>query len=369
MLYLDNAATSFPKPRGVSKAVKKCIDKYCGNPSRSSHFYSVKAAEQVYLTRESIANEFGINEPERVVFTVNATYSLNTAIKCLISAPCHVLISDLEHNSVLRPLVKLSESVGITFSRFDTDGDIAGNLEEALTPDTRAIVSTLSSNVTGKTIPPDIISNFASRHGLISIADASQLAGHRRIDLSAHPFTALCAPGHKALFGTQGVGFIILDKNVSADTLVEGGSGASSLSPTMPDYLPERFEAGTLPTPAIVGLRQGLRYIDERGIDDINVYLYQLTEYCRERLCAIKNMQIFGAENGIVSFRIAGVCCDELARSLDERGICVRSGLHCAPLVHRKLGTIKTGLIRISFSALSKRSDADMLCRTLKDIL
>ena len=369
MLYLDNAATTFPKPKSVRRAVNQCIAEYCGNPARSSHFYSLRASEEVFLARETIAAAFGINEPERVVFTQNATHSLNLAIKCLITTPCHVLISDVEHNSVLRPIIKLSNTLGISFSIFSTTGDLEKNLRLSLRDDTKVIISTLASNVTGEPISARTVSDFAKQHGLISIVDASQIAGHRAVDLAATPFTALCAPGHKGLFGIQGAGFCIFAKNVVTDTIIEGGSGSASLSMNMPEDLPERLEAGTLPTPSIVALRRGIEFTEREGVGSISLRLDKEIARFKERLGAIKNCEIFGGECGILSFRIKDVSCDALAQRLDDAGICVRSGLHCAPLVHEKLGTLNTGLIRISLSALSGKRDADTFYSALKGIL
>ena len=369
MLYLDNAATTFPKPRSVTKEVRRCIEKYCGNPSRGAHFYSLRAGEEIYLSRERIAEYFGISEPERVVFTENATYALNIAIKCLIKTPCNIMISDLEHNSVLRPIVKLCESEGFSFSVFSTKKDLGKSLEEAVTPDTGAIVCTLASNVSGATLSQKLISDFAKRHKLISIVDSSQLAGHKSVDLKETPFTALCAPAHKALYGIQGAGFAIFDKSYAVDTLIEGGSGSDSRLTHMPIYLPERLEGGTLPTPSIVALRKGIEFINERGQENIRRHIDGIADRFEERLKRIGNIEIFRGECGIISFRINGVPCDALAEKLGDLGICIRNGLHCSPLAHKTLGTIKTGLLRISISALNRSRDADLFYTALKNAL
>jgi selenocysteine lyase/cysteine desulfurase len=316
-----------------------------------------------------IASAFGIDGAEQVVFTQNATYALNLAIKGLITSPCHVLISDIEHNSVLRPIIKLNKTLGISFSIFSTSGDLEKNLELLIKDDTKAIISTLASNVTGQQVSAKTISDFANRHGLISIVDASQLAGHRKIDLTETPFTALCAPGHKGLFGIQGAGFSIFAKNTITETLIEGGSGAASLSAYMPEDLPERLEAGTLPTPSIVALRRGIEFTESEGVENIGLRLDKSIACFKERIFSIKNAEIFGGDCGILSFRIKDVSCDDLAQRLADSGICIRSGLHCAPLVHKKLGTLDTGLIRISLSALSGKRDADIFYSALKGIL
>ena len=368
MIYLDNAATEFPKPRSVLCSVNECISKYCGNPSRSAHFYSIRASEEIYLAREAVSEEFGSHFPERVVFTQNTTHALNVAIKCLIAKPCHILISDSEHNSVLRPVVKLCENDGFSYSEFNTDGNLIKNIESAIRKDTGAIVTTLSSNVTGRILSPKLISETSKKHGLISIVDAAQLAGHSQVDLASTPFSAFCAPAHKGLYGIQGAGFVIFDDPHVPRTLLEGGSGTASGSLFMPDDLPERLEAGTLPTPSIVSLRHGIEFINDRGQGAIKKHIDKLSENYIDILTKC-GAQVFGGECGIVSFRFNGISCDALSYRLSDAGICIRSGLHCAPLMHKKLGTLDTGLIRISLSAFSKQRDCDRFRRILRSIL
>ena len=369
MLYLDNAATEYPKPRRVRREVMRCITRYCGNPQRSSHYYSVRASEEVYLARVAVAELFGAESEECVVFTENATYALNLAIKSLIRSPCHILISDLEHNATLRPTVQLAERRGYSYSVFSTVGDIEGSLEESLRPDTGAIITTLASNVNGRIIPPVVISDFAKRHGLISIADASQFAGHYPIDLRECPFTALCAPAHKGLLGIQGAGVAVFDGGAVTDTFIEGGSGSDSRSPVMPTRLPDRLEAGTLPTPSIVALRRGIEVIKDRGLGEIGYSLARVSAAFCDRLSEIKGCEVFSEGCGIISFRVSGITTDTIASALDKAGICVRAGLHCAPLAHRTLGTVDTGLVRISLSLFNHIRESDIFYRELKKIL
>ena len=219
MIYLDNAATSFPKPQSVIKAIKECIQKYCGNPGRSTHKMSVKTSEKVYEARERIAEFLGLDVPENVVFTQNATHSLNLAIKTTIKPNTHVLISDIEHNSVLRPIYALKQKTGVRYSIFATDGDIRKSIVSKIENDTKYIVSTLASNVIGREVPLDILSGISKDYGLTLIVDASQLIGHKKIDLSKNQCDVLCAPGHKALFGIQGIGFCIFSDNLERQTI------------------------------------------------------------------------------------------------------------------------------------------------------
>jgi len=368
LIYLDNAATTFPKPKSVIRAVRECIEKYCANPGRSAHKLALRASEEVYHTRELVADFLSLPDAERIVFTLNATYAMNLAIKSTITQKCHVLISDLEHNSVLRPIVKLARTLGVEYSVFATDGNIEKNISANIRPDTRAIISTLASNVTGKEIPLKLLSKMRKKHSVKLIVDASQLIGHKKINLKETPCDILCAPGHKALFGIQGIGFAAFCDNESRESFIEGGSGTDSLNPLMPETLPEHFEAGTLPTPAIVSLGAGIEYINSIGIDAVMKKIDDLTEKITDTLSDEKGIRIYGNSGGIVSFSLEGIPSSVVARELDGYHICVRSGLHCAPMTHEKLGTTKFGLTRVSVSVFNDKSCADKLFLAIKEI-
>ena len=366
MIYLDNAATSYPKPRSVLKEVARCIKHYGGNPGRSAHSLSIKAAEKIYDTREKIAEVLNYPFPERIVFTPNATYALNMAIKGLINEPCHCLISDLEHNSVIRPLNARINSIGGKISVFKTDGDLSEAIRPLIREDTRFIVCTSSSNVTGRKISLEHLSKIASENGIKLIIDLSQSIGHYEINASKLTFAALCAPGHKALLGLQGSGFVVFGKDELPCTLIEGGSGNETLSKEMPIYLPERMEGGTLFTPAIASLCCGIEYIQSYGEACIERKISDLTERMEETFSEIPSLTLYGAENGIAAFNIDNVPSEIVARYLAEEGICVRGGLHCAPLTHSGLGTINGGAVRASVSIFNSHYDIDRLYRALK---
>ncbi len=368
MIYFDNAATTFPKPRCVLDKTEFCLKKYCGNAGRSSHSLSLRSGEEIYYTREMLANHIGIDTPEQIVFTYNATYALNLAIKSLITQKCHILISDFEHNSVIRPLEKLKELIGIEYDCFKTDGDIKKALNAALRPDTRVIISSIASNVTGDNIPIKILSDFASENSLMLIIDASQALGHTEINLTETPCDAFCAPGHKGLFGIQGSGFVYFKEKTRRESFIEGGSGSDSASKYMPVLLPEGYEAGTLSTPAIVSLGAGLGYIEKTGIERINEKMNFLTNYAYERLSNINGIRIYKRGCGIISFNLGDIPSSAVAALLDKRGICVRGGLHCAPSIHKKLGTMRQGAVRISFSYLNRKKEVDRFYSALKSI-
>ncbi len=369
MIYLDNAATSFPKPKCVINEVRKCITEYCGNPGRSSHSLAIAAATKIYQTRELLSDFLGVDRCENIVFTPNATYAINLAIKGMITHKCHCILSDIEHNSVLRPMQRCVDELGCELSYYNSDLCP----EEAIVPlirdDTEFIVTTIASNVSGKVIDVRSLSHVAKKHNLRLIIDASQYLGHIALDLKDSYYTVICSAGHKALFGIQGSGFAIFSSGAPINTLAEGGSGIDSFSHYMPILSPERYEPGTQATPAIASLFAGISYVRSIGAQRIAEHLNTLTEKTVEILKSRKNIKVYGAGNGIVSFNATGYSSSILSELLNEYGIATRSGFHCAPSIHRKLGTEYMGAVRISFSYLNKVSELDKLNRALRSIL
>ena len=368
MIYLDNAATSFPKPRSVIREVTKCLSEYCGNPGRSSHRMAIAAADKIYETRELIATLLVYKKCENVIFAHNATYALNLVIKGLINEKCHCIISDLEHNSVLRPLYKVQEKYGGTTSVYDTDLPLRKAIIPLIRPDTKIIISTLCSNVTGKTINFEELSSIAEEHDLMLVLDASQCLGHTELKLKDKYFTALCSAGHKALFGIQGSAFAIINDCKLFDTLTEGGSGVDSFSQTMPVLLPERYEAGTMSTPAIASLNAGIRFINDVGISSIEAHVKSLTNLLEHELNNIKYITLYGSDQGIASFNVRDFPSSYISGILDKNGIATRPGFHCAPLIHRKFKNESRGAVRASLSYFSTEKDVYRLIDTLKRI-
>ncbi len=365
MIYLDNSATSYPKPLCVKRAVRKSIGECGGNAGRSGHFLSLKTAENIYNARETVANHIGFNCPERIVFTVNATHALNLAIKGLITEPCHVIISNLEHNSVLRPIISLQDKIGVKYSVFDARKPLYEEIASHVRPDTKYIICTAVSNVTGADVDIRILSEVAKEYGIGLILDLSQYLGHRRLDVSGMHFSALCAPGHKGLLGVMGCGFAVFGKDINPTPIFEGGSGYDTLNRRMPDHLPERMEAGTLPTTAIVSLMHGIRYIENHGVICIEKKLSSLCSYAHDNLAELGFTTVYGAENGIVAFNVNDISSIEVASFLDKNGIYVRGGLQCAPLAHAAYNTLNQGMVRASFSLYNSRGDVDKLIRAL----
>ncbi len=292
------------------------------------------------------------------------------AIKTTVKSGWHLLVSDIEHNSVLRPVYRLARECGVSFSVFNSDAlSLEDEIEASITKQTRAIICTLGSNVTGKALPIGTLSRIKKRHNLKLIVDASQVIGHEAINLAKTPVDVLCAPGHKALFGICGIGFAIFQDKEPRESFIEGGSGIDTLNPLMPEENPEHFEGGTLPIPAIASLLRGIEFINSVGIDEIRSRLSVMLDEYKARLEAISGASLYSEGLGIVSFSLDGIPSSVVADELDRQGICVRAGLHCAPLIHEKLGTTKFGLTRISLSYLNRDEDKDKFYLALRDIV
>ena len=368
MIYFDNAATTFPKPKEVIKEAFDCLRHYCGNAGRSSFGISLKASEKIYETRDTIADFINFYDPARVIFTHNATHALNIAIKGEINTRSHVIISDLEHNSVLRPLYKSVSRYGGEISVFDSDLPIKEALIPLLKDDTRLIICSLASNVTGKM--PDYIELYkiAKSKNIKIILDASQYFGHKEFNYRDCPADYIISSGHKSLFGLQGSGILLLGNKSFPDTLIEGGNGYDSLNRGMGELVPEKYEAGTVAAPSIIGLGAGIRYLKEISLKSVEEKLYTLTQKTLSILDSFKAVDVLGFGGGIISFNFKSTPSNVISEDLSKYGIITRSGVHCAPLIHNKLGTSKTGTVRISFSYLNRLSELDKLYKALKNI-
>jgi len=377
-VYLDNAATSFPKPRSVIREVNACISRYCGNAGRSSHPLAMESAKKIYECRELISDFFGIGAPERVIFSQNTTYALNLFIKGVLRKGDHVIISDLEHNSVWRPICKLARDGVIEYDVFPSMcGDeranstrITAGLAGLVKKNTRLVVCTHASNICSYSLPIERIGAFCRRHNILFAVDAAQSAGHLPLDMGKMKIDALCAPGHKGLYGIQGVGFLALSDNIKPDTLVEGGNGLSSLECEMSESFPERYEAGTLPTPSIAGLTEGIKVVKELGIEKIAEHEAALFRYTAERLSEIPEISVHlpQYEGAVLLFSHKNIASERLTAMLGDRGICLRGGFHCSALGHKTLGTLETGAVRAGFGIFNSSADADRLISAVKEI-
>ena len=364
MIYLDNAATTYPKPPGVLKAVVDCIERIGGNPGRGAHALSLLASEEVYNARCAAAEFLGVNDPSTIVFIPNATFGLNLAIRCRVKPGDHILLSDQEHNAVLRPVVRLRDEGIADYSIFSATDPIA-DVKRKENRRTAVLICNPVSNVTGDKVPILEVAKYAKDRGYFLILDGSQWIGHGTPDPDVVKLAdAIAVPGHKGLYGIQGSGFIYLKSAERCAPFVLGGSGSLSANPRMPEYLPDRYEAGTLSTPAIVSLAAGIRFLNEYGADRLVRHEDSLRRYAWDRLSEIKGVALYGRkDNGssVLSFSMKDVSPEETARRLDQAGIAVRAGLHCAPMIHKTLCTFPNGTVRIGFGAFNTQDDVDQL--------
>ena len=371
LTYLDNAATSFPKPSSVVDAVRDCLLYDCGNAGRGSHKLALRAAERIYECRERLAAFFEADGPEQVCFTLNTTEALNIAIKGLLKRGDHVLISDMEHNAVYRPIYKLWSEGKIEYDVFPTlacadkrtPNAICAQIAKLIRRNTRMLVCTGASNICSLSMPLEEIGDFCRKNGIVFVVDGAQCAGHMPISLKKMKIDALCIPAHKGLLGPQGCGALILAKGIAPTGLCEGGNGIASLSGVMEGELPERLEAGTLALPAIAGLCEGVKIIEELGVEAIEYHEKKLFSIAAERIGNIKGAKILCPQykGSVLTFSIDGYGSEQVAGILSGEGICVRGGFHCCALGHRTLGSDGAGGVRISFGAHNSSKDIDRL--------
>ena len=374
MIYLDNAATTFPKPPCVTEEICRCIKKYCGNPGRSSHALSIKSAEKIFEARELLAELFNA-KAENVVFTYNTTYALNIAIKGYFKYYSHILISDIEHNSVLRPIHELSRQKLCSYDIFSTSGseeEVIESIKGKLKPNTSMIVCAHASNICSRRLPIKKIGELCQEYNMFFVVDGAQSAGLYKIDVSDMNINALCIPAHKSLYGPQGVGAIIFGGDNVGRSVIEGGTGINSIERSMPDVLPEAYEAGTLSTPTIAGLSEALKWLKAVECDKICAYEEELYSYICSKLLDYERFEVYQGSKmrgNTLIFNVKGFSPAQISGELDKRGICIRSGLHCAPLAHQTLGVPTDGAIRIGLGVYNTKSDLNTLYDALLEII
>ena len=372
---MDHAATSYPKPLAVRNEVARCLCEYGGNPGRGSHVLSMRAAEKVYECRERLASFFGVEDPERIMFTMNTTYALNLVLKGLIREGDHVILSDMEHNAVWRPLYRWEQEGKIQTDTFRSGAEVGTGainvceaIEKVLRKESRLLVCAQASNICSLELPIREIAQFCHDHGLLFVVDGAQSAGHFPIRVDEWGIDALCIPGHKGLLGPQGCGVLILGKGVAPETLLQGGNGVYSLEGEMTDQFPERYEVGTLPTPAIAGLSEGIQVLERIGLENVCAYERWLSRYAKELLGNTEGIHLYAPwyEGSILLFDVKGWSSEEVGAWLNEAGICVRSGHHCAALAHKTLCTPENGAVRVSLGMTNRRADIDSLWKALR---
>ena len=375
MIYLDNAATTLRKPPQVVEAVAAAMGSF-GNSARGTHAEALAASRIIYDTRCRLAALFGCRRPDHVAFTCNSTEALNIAISGCIRAGDHVISTDLEHNSVLRPLYRLERERGVALSFVPADkrGNIDyADFEKLLRLNTRAVVCTHASNLTGNALDLVRIGAFAHAHGLLFIVDASQSAGVLPIDMEQMHIDVLCFTGHKSLMGPQGTGGLCVREGVDIRPWKVGGTGVQTYSETQPEQMPTRLEAGTLNGHGIAGLNAALAFLEKTGIDRIHAHETALLHRFAEGVREIPGVTLYGDFSGertaVAALNLADMDSGEVADLLSEDyGIATRPGAHCAPRLHRALGTEEQGAVRFSFGWYNTEEDADAAVRALREI-
>jgi len=376
MIYLDNAATSFPKPQQVIDAVVDCLKNKGANPGRSSHQGALEASRIIFETREKLAQLFGVEDSSNIIFTLNATDALNLGIKGILKSGDHVITTSMEHNSVSRPLNTLAEQgVLVTKVKCDIKGypDL-NELEKAINDKTKLIVTTHASNLTGTLMPIIEIADIVQKNGLLYMVDAAQTAGSFPIDVQEIGIDMLACAGHKALLGPQGTGMLYISPDVELEELRQGGTGGHSEEPLQPRTRPDRYESGTPNTPGIAGLGAGIDFIQATGIDVIRKKEDKLFHHLYGSLKEIDGVQLYGPQAEeprapVLSLNINDIGCHEVAFILDEAfGIAARPGLHCAPDAHRTIGTIETGTVRLSLGFFNSEQDIDTAVKAIAQL-
>lgn len=378
IIYLDNAASTWPKPPGVAEAAARMIAECAAGPGRGTHRMALAAGRALLETRCRLANLFHVRNPADIAFTANGSAALNLAIKGFLRPGDHVISTALEHNSVRRPLAELERTSGITTTWVPADPE--GNLDlkafaAAFRPQTALVVCTHASNLLGSVLPIGEMAAIARRNGARILVDAAQTAGSRPIDVEALGIDMLAFPGHKGLFGPQGTGGLYVHPDLTLEPLIHGGTGSRSEESGMPDVRPDRYEGGTPNVPGIAALGEGVRFVLDQTPEAIREKERRLVDLMMDGLAGIAGVRILGPKPGrdragIVSFVAEGIDSAEMAFLLDRHyGIAVRAGYHCTPLGHETAGTTGVGAVRASVSCMNTADDARALVAAVKEIM
>lgn len=377
VMYFDQAASSWPKPPAVMEAMMDCMQDYAANPGRGSHQMAVKASRVLFETRKNLARLFGIKNPNDLSFALNTTHALNQAIKGFVKPGDHVICTNIEHNSVRRPLEHLKATAGIelTYIRNDEEGNVQlEDFKKALRPDTSLVVVNHSSNLLGTIMPVAEIGEICRAHGAKLLVDAAQSAGILPIHVGDMHIDMLAFPGHKGLLGPQGTGGLYIHPDIDLEPFLHGGTGSQSEAIHQPTVRPDRYEAGTQNTVGIAGLNEGVKFVMAETIEKIHAKEWRQTQMLMEGLLGIQGVTILGPslgqnKTGIVSFNINHADSSEVAFILDQSfQIAVRSGYHCTPLAHESAGTLAMGAVRSSIGYFTTDEEVDALIYAVKEI-
>ena len=372
LVNFDNAATTFPKPITVQNAALTAITKYGGNPGRSGHSLSLETAKAVYSARNKCAEFFGA-ETENVIFTLNCTHALNLAIKGIMAQGGHIITSNMEHNSVSRPIYALSKhnckyDIAVVSN---SDEETIANFEKLITIETKAIICTVASNVTGQILPYKRIAQLCKKYNLCFIVDGAQGCGILPIKLS-DGINIICTAGHKGLYGPTGTGLLVTDAKFPLETIIEGGTGSTSLELQQPDFYPDRLESGTINTVGAIALGAGVDFVKRTGVSKIYAHEDSLCNQFLNGIKLINGIKIYRNDYcsyvPIVSFNLAELNANEVTQILSDRGFGLRGGLHCAALTHKALGTAPDGTVRFAPSIFNTKEQVFSLINVIKQI-
>lgn len=376
-IYFDHASTSHPKPLEVVEGISYYLNHIGASPGRGEYALSNDAENLIYEARKALAEEYSISDPKHIFFTYNATHALNIILKGFLRAGDHVVITNFEHNAVVRPLHKLANEKSISYTVFSSDTEGMFNVQEienSILPQTKLIVANHASNVIGVISPIEQISRFANSKGIPLLVDVSQTAGSLPLDVTSCSVDFIAGTGHKGLLGPSGVGFFYAKNPDLIDTLYEGGGGVNSASKFHPQSIPMKFEAGTLNYLGIVGLLHSMRYIRKHGRHALFKLSMELTQKALVYLKEIPGILVYGSQNieskiPVISFNVTGLYAAETAYLLDQKGICVRGGLQCAPLIHQTLKTFPQGTVRMSFGHQNTIGELEQMIENLAEIV
>lgn len=377
MIYFDNSATTYPKPENVYKSVNNAMRYYSANPGRSGHNMSMKAAKAVYDCRKTVSEFFNLNDESKVIFTSSCTHSLNTVIKGVLRNGDHCVISCFEHNSVIRPLEKLkAKNVSYSIAQvFSDDSDkTVDSFRKAINEKTRLVVCTHASNVFGIRLPVERICALAHEYGVMFCLDAAQSAGVLDINIDENNYDFVCCPGHKGLYGPMGTGVLLINNDSLKETLLEGGTGSMSQSFLQPDFLPDRFESGTLNIPGICGLKKGIEFVKSVGVSKIHSREMSYIRTLRNSFENNRYIELYpksvdySYDAPLLSFIIQNSDSEAVAQYLNNNySIAVRAGLHCSLISHQNMKTDKTGTVRISPSYFTTNHDVTVLIKAINN--
>lgn len=373
MIYFDSAATTFQKPASVAAAMWEALASM-SSPGRGGYPAAARAADTAFQCRSELAELFGLKNPEQVVFTLNATHALNIAIKSLVPPSGRAVISGYEHNAVTRPLEVLGADVAVASAPLFEPEEVRAAFDRLITPNTDAVICSHISNVFGFIQPVEAIAAICRSRGVPFIVDASQSAGVLPLNMEALGAAFIAMPGHKGLYGPQGTGVLLCGEDIPTRTLLEGGTGSQSIQQRMPDFLPDRLEAGTLNMPGIAGLLAGVRYVRRGGLEKILDHEKRLTRLAVQGLESLPGLRVFASPDlrnqaGVLSVTAEDLDVETIGSFLAERGIAVRAGIQCAPCAHRTVGTLDTGTVRISFSDFNTPEEVARLIRAMHGVL